>query len=412
MIINEVGFRFKWLTLVTFCFYLFWGSFGLDLLLYPDEERMPFHRFYMALTVFIFLFNYRHVFSALLSNKILISLVFYVLLTVAWSGNPGGVVKNFIFLFATTIISILAAIAFVNNRLVLIRWLFWVFLLLTASSVICALEYPQIGINVLDFGAPRWIGVTTHPNALGMQALMLVWLSSNLYLFSRGVLEKLVVVLAIVLGLFTITKADSMTSLITSLVIMGYVFYCQIFGKLNSGLRLVLIAISILAFLVTVTFYMSASEITDATLASTGRNTTFTGRSGQWKLALADVADRPIIGFGFDDLEQLTKKHRINMTQVHNGYIETLLKGGLIASVLTVVVLLKSFFHLFIMKRTLKDDFVFISSGFVMILLHNFTETSFLKALNPLGFIMIYLVVSTSVLEIVRSNGGSIGQKI
>jgi O-antigen ligase len=366
----------------------------------------------MGLTVFIFFFNYQQVLFSLLRNKALMSLVFYVLLTAAWAGKSDGVVKNFIFLFSATIISIMVALAFMKNRVVLIRWLFWVFLILTVSSIVCALQYPKIGINVLDFGTPRWIGVTTHPNALGMQALMLVWLSSNLYLFSKGTLERLIIVAAIAVGLFTILKADSMTSLITSIIIISYIFYCQVFGKLNSGLKLVLITISILALLVTVTFYMSASEITDATLSSTGRNTTFTGRSGQWKLALADAADRPIIGYGFDDLEQLTKKHRINMTQVHNGYIETLLKGGLIASVLMIAVLLKTFLHLFLIRRTLKDDFVFISSGFVMILLHNFTETSFLRALNPLGFIMVYLVVSTSILRINGADNHPTGLKL
>ncbi|OQW76913.1 MAG: hypothetical protein BVN35_05670 [Proteobacteria bacterium ST_bin11] len=412
MIIENVGFKFKILTIITFCLYLFWGSFGLDLLLNPNEERIPFHRFYMGLTVVIFLFNYQHVLLSLMSNKILISLVFYVLLTAAWAGSPEGVIKNFIFLFSATFISIMAAIAFMDNRIALIRWLFWIFMALTISSVIFAMQYPKLGINVLDFGAPRWIGITTHPNALGMQALMLVWLSANLYLFSKAMIEKILIVFAVVVGIFAITKADSMTSLITSIVIIIYIFYCQVFGRLSSGLRFVLITFSILAFVFTVTFYMSASEITDATLASTGRNTTFTGRSGQWKLALADAAERPITGVGFDDLGQLTKKHRINMTQVHNGYIETLLKGGLIASVLMIAILLKTFFHLFLIRRTLKDDFVFLSSGFVMILLHNFTETSFLKALNPLGFIMIYLVVSTSVLINSRGNSKSNGHEI
>ncbi len=391
--------RLRDLTIIVFCLYIFWGSFGMDLTLSHNAERIPVHRAFILLTAFIFLCNVQQLLGACLKNKLLITLILYTLLTTAWANNPTDTLKNFIFLSSTLFISILTALAFADNKASLIRWLFWLFLLMTLASIITALRFPQIGINTLDFGEPRWIGITTHPNVLGVQALVLIWLSSNLFFLSKSSLEKTLILAAIIAAFFTIIKADSMTSLITSLVLVIYTCYCYLFGRVSLSVKLILFTLSLLTFLFIVTFYMGASELANTTLASTGRNTTFTGRAVLWEKALISAADNLIFGYGFDNLDQLTKKYHIQMSHLHNGYIQTLVQGGMIASILLAIILIKTLFHQLRIKSTYKHDFIFLNTGLVMVLLHNFTESSILKGLNTLSIFIIFIIVSTSLIQ-------------
>ncbi len=400
----KTEFKFKTLTIIIFCLYVFWGSFGVDLTLHPKVERIPLHRGFILLTAFIFLFNTQQVLNACLHNKTLITLLLYVLLTAGWSYNPSDTLKNFVFLSSALFISIMTALVINYNKLFLIRWLFWLFLLMTLASIFTSLIFPQIGIDSVGFDKPRWIGITTHPNALGMQSLVSIWLSINLLFLSQSKFEKMMSLFSIILGLYTIIKADSMTSLITSMVIIGYTSYYYLFKKISLPIKIILFTFSTLSLLFIVSFYMSTSELTNATLASTGRDASFSGRSRQWQISLAAVYDNLIFGFGFDTLEQLTKRFHINMTQLHNGYIETLVKGGMVAGILLAITLIKTFFQQQKMKLLHKQDFIFLNGGLVMILIHNFTESSILKGLNPLSIFLIFIIVSTSLVPKENSN--------
>lgn len=392
------NFKLKHLTIIIFCIYIFWGSFGLDLTLNPDIERIPLHRAFILLTAFILLFNFQQVIISCLKNKTLISLILYVLLSTAWAYSPSETIKNFIFLSSIFFISVMTALAFSDDRTALIRWLFWLFLLMTIASIIAGLYFPTIGINTLDFGKPRWIGITAHPNGLGTQALTLIWLSSNLFFLSKSKIEKQIILLAIIAALYAIVKADSMTSLITSLVIITYSSYCYLLGTLKLPIKLTLAAITLLSLLVVITFYMSATELTTATIESTGRNTTFTGRSILWQNAFTAAADNLLFGYGFDDIEPLTKKYHILMSHLHNGYIEILVKGGVVACILLSFVLAKTFFKQLMIKTTNRNYFIFLNTGLVMILIHNITESSILRGFSTFSILLIFIIVSTNLI--------------
>jgi O-antigen ligase len=292
----------------------------------------------------------------------------------------------------------MAALAYANNRIALIRWLFWLFLLMTLASIFAALYFPQIGINTKDFGKPRWMGITTHPNALGTQALALIWLASNLFFLVKSKFEKTIILFAIMAAFYAMIKADSMTSLITSMVIIGYTSYYYVFKQLSLPIKITLLTISALSFLFIISFYMSTSELTNATIASTGRTASFSGRTLLWQKGLISASDNIIFGYGFDDLKPLAKKHHMDMSHLHNGYIEMLVKGGMIASMLFIFIIIKTFFHQLRIKLLYKQDFIFLNTGLVMVLLHNFTESSILKGMNTLSIFLIFIIVSTSLI--------------
>jgi len=392
-------YRFRYLTLLVFSLYVFWGSFGIDVTLNPGAERMPFHRIFLFLTGFIFLFNASAVLSAYFKNKLLIGLLFYVLLTAAWAFKPVDVVKNFVFLSSVMIVSIMTTLAFVNNRIVLLRALFWLLLMMVLASIITALVWPHVGLDIRNFAKPRWIGITAHPNGLGTQALSLIWLSVNLYVLTKNKFERKIVLFALAAGYFTLIKADSMTSFVASIFVIGSVGYFYFLGNLQTGVRVVFFVVIFIVFLVITTFYMSATELASSTLASTGRDTTLTGRSLIWEKGFDAASEQILFGYGFDDLSQLTKKYHLQMSHLHNGYIETMVKGGLVAELLLLMILLKTYFAQFSIKRIDKQGFVFLNTGLIMVMLHNLAESSYLRGLSTLNIIAIFIIVSTSISE-------------
>lgn len=156
---------------------------------------------------------------------------------------------------------------------------------------------------------------------------------------------------------------------------------------------------SILSLLFILAFYMNTEELTNATIGSTGRDASFTGRTLLWQKGLISAADNLTFGYGFDSLKQLTAIHHLDMSHLHNGYVELLVKGGIIASTLFAFILIKTFFHQLRIKSLYRQDYVFLSSGLLMVLLHNVTESSLLKGLSTLNMFLIFIIVSTSLIE-------------
>ncbi len=407
----KTEFRYRVLTIIVFCAYIILGSFSGDLTQsHNSTEGFPYHRIVMLLTAFIFIFNAQQVLIACQKNKVLITLLLYLLLTALWANNPMETLKIFIFLISVLFISIMISLSFLENKVILIRALFWLFFLLTLASVITALFFPKIGIQTGPDGVKRWQGITNHANALGIQALITIWISSNLFFLSKNKIEKFIILFAISLAFYLLTNANSMTSLITSLVVTSYVCYCYKLGQLKLPIKLFLFSVVLFGLIIIITFYTSTSELATTTMQSTGRNLTFTGRTVLWQTALKYATDNLTFGYGFDSLEQLTRKTHLQMSHLHNGYIEVLFRGGVIASILLAFILIKTLYHQLKIKLAYKYDFIFLNTGLVMVLMHNFTESSFLKGLSLLSIFIIYIIVSTSLIPIANKDKSSVAQ--
>jgi len=392
------NFQYKGLTLFVFCFFLFWGSFGVESTIDPKTASFPIHRGLIVLTLFVFFFNAQQVLNLCFKNKILLTLLFYTLLSALWASTPLTVLKAFTFNIAIFFISIMATLAYSDQRITLIRWLFWLYALMTIGNIITAYLFPNIGIMVGERGVTRWIGITQHANHLGALELLSVWLSINLYFLTRSKFEKLCILISICTAIFVITKADSMTSLLTSIIIISYIIYCYIFSKISLSIKILTIISILFGFIIALTFYTNTDEIANATMETTGRNLTFTGRTRLWLSAFKMVSDHLMLGFGFDNLEGVSRHSHFGLSHLHNGYIEILFKGGIIGIGLMLWILLKTWLHQLRFKNLLKPDFILLSSGLLLVILHNVTESSLLKGFVPLNIFITYIIVSTSLL--------------
>lgn len=394
----NTSFRFKNLTLLVFGFYLFWDIFGLDIIVRgAGVDRLPLHRVYILLTAFIFLFNIQSVLFCFSKNKLFIVLLFYILLSAAWSYTPTDTIKGFIFLFSSMSISLMAALAFRDNQIKLIKWLFILTFLMDLACVLIAVKYPQYGINTRDFGKIRWIGITDHPNKLGALSVITIWLGINYYFLTTKKIVKIFNVIAIIIAFFLLLKADSMTSMLASLAAVSYTTYLYVLKTKSPGLKIALFVFTFIVGLGITTFYMSSTEIVHQSLESSGRDTTLTGRTLLWANGLKALAEHPINGLGFDNLDQLTKKYHIRMSHLHNGYIEFLVKGGILGGILVFLILLGTFFKQLALSKLENRRIVLLKTGFIAILIHNFAESSLFKGFNSLSLILIFIIVSTTI---------------
>ncbi|QWF70709.1 O-antigen ligase family protein [Methylomonas paludis] len=369
-------------------------------MLNPDVERYPFHRILIVITALIVFFNGQQVLMVCRQNKTLIALISYTLLSALWAENSPTVIKSFIFLISAFFISILTAIAFADKNTSLIRWLFWLFIFMNIGSIYFAYTHPEIAINTKDFGKPRWVGITTHPNALGATGLILIWLSSNLFFLTKSFLEKIAIITATCISLFVIIKADSMTSLVDSFIVIEVVCYYYLFNRFSLPIKIILITLGVIVVLFGYFIYLDDVDITSTAFKSAGRSSNFSGRTVLWDKSLSAFSDSPLIGYGFDELDGLTKRYHLLMSHLHNGYIEILVKGGIIASILLLYIFLQTLFEQMFIRVKRRENFIFLNTGFIMVLIHNITESSILKGLSALSIILILIIVSTSFLRI------------
>ncbi|WGS86794.1 O-antigen ligase family protein [Methylomonas sp. UP202] len=395
---TEPEYKFKKLTAFIFCCYLVWAFFGIDLTINGSgAERLPLHRVFLLITAFVFLCNFRVGWEVFLRNKLLVVLIVYVLLSALWSGDPKEVAKIFVFLMLGFFISIVMAIAYRDDFKSLIRLLFWLSFLMIGSSIVVALFFPKYGVNASSFQKTRWIGITDHPNRLGEIVLIAVWASVNLFFLTKFKIEKVLSILLLIASAITVVKADSMTSIVASLFIIGHLVYIKLITKRSMPFKIILFGLAIFLIAILTTFYMSSNEIVNNSLASTGRDSTLTGRSTLWEKGLKSFAEHPLTGEGFDDLEHLTLKYHIRMSHLHNGYIEILVKGGFIAALLLVLMLVSKVKDQVVISKYDESFYAIIATGTFGVLVHNLAESSLLRGMNGLNLFLMLMLASTSV---------------
>jgi O-antigen ligase len=96
------------------------------------------------------------------------------------------------------------------------------------------------------------------------------------------------------------------------------------------------------ALCIGLTAFFALGAILPMALAALGEDMTFNGRTVLWSVVWPLVEARPVIGYGFagfwsgEDAETVRAAVTWNVRGAHNGWIETLLAGGVIGAVLWI----------------------------------------------------------------------------
>ena len=125
-----------------------------------------------------------------------------------------------------------------------------------------------------------------------------------------------------------------------------------------------------------------------------GRTETLTGRTDLWATALRAIQERTLVGWGFDSLKSLSWKYGIEFAQFHNGYLDLMVRGGVIALLVVLLILLRGVISGIRCWRKFPKVVVAGLGMCIFVMLHNITEASFARATHPLWVLLLLAVIT------------------
>ena len=286
--------------------------------------------------------------SEILRNNYWIILFFlYEGLSVVWSDHPLVAFKRWVKAAGDPVMILVLWTDPAPARAIVATLKRCAYVLIPLSVLFCK-YYEHLGRRFNPWGASSYTGVTTDKNMLGyllfafglfFAAACLVESGRRLANGQRDRTSLLVNLLMLTMIAWLVAIANSQTALV-SLVIGTTVLLASRVRTVRRHVGSYAIAVVVIA--VAAEFVFSASE---SLIDATGRDMTFTGRTGLWQTVLQEGVN-PIVGVGYSSFwlgERLTRFWAMYPNsppmQAHNGYLELYLNLGFVGLSLLVAVL-------------------------------------------------------------------------
>lgn len=338
--------------------------------------------------------NSRLIFPVMLGQWLHIGLLTLVIGSALWSIAPAKVAINFVHLSGAFLIAISMGVNLSRNPGFFHRR-FAVFTIVTlGASIILATKMPAYGKELIGTTV-RWVGVGSHPNQLGILGALGIWTGLSLFSVRATSADIILSFVAIVLGFVVVIGANSVTSLIVAIALVGW--YLYVGGSKNQQIvimRAMLAGVS--ALIIMVSIYIVAPEVVGLKylFGMVGRSENFTGRTDLWAVALQAINEKTLVGWGFDSLASLNNRFGIAYGQFHNGYLDLLVRGGVISLLLLLAMIGRAVYS---GLKVWGSDRAIAMSALAMCLfalLHNVTEASFIRATHPLWLMLVIAFVA------------------
>jgi O-antigen ligase len=359
---------------------------------------------FIALGIWVILKRKLSLYTAVKENSSLFILFLFMFISILWSDYPFVSFKRWIKASGSIVMALvllsekdpIASLKAVFSRLVYI---------LIPYSLVLIKYFPTLGVRYSRWSDIKmWTGVAMSKNTLG--ALCMICAFYQIWIFLRRLqgkekpfykVQRLldIFVFFIIIWLFKgfegAYNATSIVVFLFGVFLLLFLRYLSIpYNKLNQ------ILFSLFGFILAPFLFskliLGLSPI--ATVAVLlGRNPTLTGRTDLiWSELIPLALKSPILGVGFGGFWNETI-FDFYINQAHNGYLDVFIELGTIGLIVLFIVLLafyKKARNEYLYNR---DWAIFKIAIFFMILLHNFTETSFLRSTILLWNIFIFLMV-------------------
>ena len=343
----------------------------------------------------VFCFFYGRQFLRVASRQpLIVAFVAWSTLSLAWSDDPQLSARRLLGLICTTAMGFVLGMKLEMKAL--LRLLVQAMAIAMVASIFAAILFPSFGVMAnLDSGA--WRGVFTHKNELGhsigfalIAVICLLWDSRR---------HRIVHLSLLGLGVALLILSRSMTSTIVVALTLFLGGYWRL--RLRPAQRFAVLA---MATLLAVAGTAVVATHVDSVLHLVGRDSTLTGRVPMWRLAVASVGDRPLLGAGWDAFWPGPEGDRIrslvhwDVPHAHNGFLEMSLNIGLIGLALYVA----GFYDCLRRAARYRDDFsnpvrLWPLLYYVYTLFFFFTEAPAVDR-HTLSFIL-YCAISVSMTE-------------
>lgn len=346
-------------------------------------------------------FNWRASVAFLSTSKLLVLFLSYALLSCSWSAVPLKVVINFTHYVGMTLCALVLVIRFYDRPAKILG------VVSTAATLSAAISLAAIFLLPAEsrhWYTGRWQGLAGNPNTLGVLCAVAVWANVSLLMVKRRILALesfyIIVVVAALLG------SRSMTSVMLSVgiiaLLIGLRFIKSDSPAVRVGKLMAAGAAVTSGLLVIYSLYPNVFTVGGA-LGAIGKDTTFTGRTELWMVALNAIQERLAFGWSFDSNISAFSYLGLEETgQFHNGYIDLLVRGGTVSGVLLLVL------GATVAGRYLRagasryvEAAVFLTV-FLAICVHNLTEASFAREGHVLWLLFMVVYFHSKTISIER----------
>ncbi len=355
----------------------------------------------LALGLLVLIKRQRQVVALLRSNGPILLYFAYCAISILWSGYPDVAFKRW-FRAIGDLVMILILLSETDWLLATKRLLTRLSYILVPLSIVFIRYYPQLGRTYSMGGVPGWSGVTTDKNALGMTCLLFglaaVMRCLQIYLGEEGERKRRPMMAQgalVVMSLYLIWESHCATALACFFLAGGVMLATYLFRLARTPLVLHLLVAAVIAVPASALFLGIGSDM----VQDLGRDSTFTGRTWIWQIALSKVQN-PIFGTGFESfwigprLKELAILNGEFLNQAHNGYIELYLNLGWVGIALLGFLLVTGY-------RRIAPAVCWWTQGgslrlafFISAVAYNFSEAGF-KMTNP---VWIFFLLSIAVL--------------
>lgn len=190
--------------------------------------------------------------------------------------------------------------------------------LVISSVVICG--FLLFALFYLGFPSGRWLG-GIHPNIIGGFTFSAVFLS----LFMRGVWPYFVFLISMYFSLLISSRFS----------ILSIMVVCTVFLFLNRSNTPLFVKVILLLFAIlgALSFFIAenggvVADIFELNDRYRGLGSGGTGRTEHWVDFIPQLAERPLLGFGF--------RNRAAYLGAHNGFMNIILENGLLGGALFI----------------------------------------------------------------------------
>ncbi len=354
----------------------------------------------IATIMFYFKFNQkREIFPG---NWIIFTLFAYSFISIIWSLAPLMVVKSSVHFLGMIFLAAVMGQLLNEDGALFIRNLAIFSGIMAAASIFIVVFYPKLGIFFPEEGVGqiRWAGIARQPNTLGIMCIIGV-LSNMLVIMNEKTIFKIIALLSLILVIICLRGSHSVSSILIFLfLVLGFISLKIFFYETKLATKLILIFIYVVGCIVLMlALYSVYPHYFDYTniLKYFGRDASMTGRTQLWDMAFKAFHAKVLFGWSFDNLGSLFQvgafKHKLIYGQFHNGYLDLLVRGGIIGFILT------GLFILYTIVVTLKSDpkdmvFFFKILCVLFILIHNISEASIMRSPSLQWLILLIIFYS------------------
>jgi exopolysaccharide production protein ExoQ len=322
--------------------------------------------------------------------------------SVAWSSIPGRSLSRALELLFTTWFGAYVGRRYELEEQVLI--LAYAIIIVEALCVIAALLVPDLAVMHGEFEG-AWRGVFGHKNALGRVAFLGCLVFG---ITTRLPRHRVFGWTGLIASGFLLLMSTSSSALVGTLAVAAMVPLFRSLKHRGIVFTIYLVAAVAIPVAVGVWAYTHVEQV----LELLGKNVTLSGRTTLWFTVASFVAQRPLLGYGYNAFWQgmngdsgfISLLLRWEVPHSHNGILELALDTGLLGVALFAGSFLMTLRQAVrVQKEGLRPSAMWPLLGLCFIVITNLTESSLLRTNNTFWLVYLFVAFGTNARNPVES---------